>query len=224
MNLSKHVKELTISYTLEPEDVAYCELRANGWSESEAAFYAFHLTYSEPVAIRRWILNHITLRPRIPDLIADLKARYDLKSQRAAAAANMSRQIEEEVERRINEFKQSIETSSRSKESMSKEDLDRMYINIMHDDHADPKTKMDASKAYVAIHPEMKADQSDEEDDRINFFLPVNCHYCDRCKNCELKTELEKRGCRIRAKRTSPYLWEMVSDTEDVKQLKDTSE
>ena len=219
--MSKHLSDMMSEHNIDAEDAVYAELRADGWNDTEAAFYAFHLTYSDAVAIKRWITRHVELHPGNKDAIISLKSKTDMRMAREAkSAAAAEKRIEEEVERRLNEeiAKMKSSIASDGDETLSNAEISRVYVKTIRDPHADPKEKNDAIKGYVSLHPEVRI-STEEEDNKINFFLPVNCHYCDRCRNCELKSELESRGCRIRAKRTSPYLWELV-DTDEKDNLK----
>ena len=204
MEITNRTKSLTEKYDLDPEDIAFCDMIRAGWGKFEAIFYAYHLSYFDINKITTWYREHLKSRPGI------LKLQSDYNEEDKAARKELQT-LKEKVKNQTKRRKSDESVSD--DETMSKEELGKMYIRIMRDSTSDDKTKMDASKAYTALY-QLQKEQTEEVDNRLTFFLPDSCHYCDRCKNCELKTELENRGCKIRAKRTSPYLWELVKPEE----------
>ncbi|MCQ2231436.1 MAG: hypothetical protein MJZ30_06265 [Paludibacteraceae bacterium] len=202
MELTARLKKITEKYDLDPEDVIYCDLTRAGWGKFEAIFYAYHLSYFDVSKINIWMRDRQKLHPGIAKLLIDYEE--EDKEERKKI-----RELEEKV--KSQKKRASATKIDADSDKMTKEELGRMYVQIMKNPNADDKSKMEASKAYTQLY-QLQKEQDKDEDNRLNFYLPANCHYCDRCRDCELKTELEKRGCKIRAKKSSPFLWEVVDE------------
>lgn len=207
MEYTAPTRKLLEQYDIEATDLMYCTLLRSGWGKHEAVFYAYHLQWFDLAKINVFIRERTKARPGIITLINDNTAQD-------RAAAKELRDLKDKLKQQKKRQSTSKPDDSIDPDKMSKEELGRMYCQIMRDNSSDDKTRMDAAKAYSSLF-QLQKEQTEEEDNRINFYLPPNCHYCDRCKNCELKRELEERGCKVRAKKTSPYLWQVVKPSDD---------
>lgn len=167
MELSAKVKKMMDDYGIQPEDVAYCCLVASGWLKSEAAYYAYHLSYFD----RQRIASFMDARSKTFSGITKLT--NALIGQSAATEKELK-----ELKTRLREMKRSGKKASESlPDRLTKEDLGTLYTNIIHDNLADSKTKMDAAKNYTALYQMNKMDE-EVEDNRIHFFLPLTCNKC----------------------------------------------
>lgn len=215
MEVTDKLKKLMDKYSIEIEDLVFCELINAGWGKYEAMFSAYHLAYFDRGKMNIWIRERKAAYPGIDKLIID-------NDTRERESAKELRELKEKLkEKRKRGSSTTTADPDADPDKMSKEELGKMYVRIMRDSSTDDKTKMDAAKSYSSLY-QLQKEQEEEENNNINFFLPPGCHYCDRCKNCKLKGELEARGCKIRAKKTSPYLWEIVKPGEDEDQFVDS--
>lgn len=171
MELSAKVKKMMDEYGIQPEDVAYCSLVASGWLKPEAAYYAYHLAYFD----RQKLTSFIEARGKAFGGIS--RCLGALNEQNAATEREMK-----ELKAKIREMRRSGRRASESlPDRLTKEDLGTLYTNIIHDNLADSKTKMDAAKNYTALYQMNKIDE-EVEDNRIHFFLPLTCNKCSLYK------------------------------------------
>lgn len=181
MILTAEKQGLLEAYGLEPSDLMYCDLVISGWGKIEAAFFAYGLAYEDQTRIRKFLHDHVIrvsgveryIDERKRSLTDNLGKRMARKAAREEREAReFEKRVKTEVDARLREL-----MGDKPTDKLSKEDLGRLYTSIINDPAADSKTKMDAAKNYTALYQINKTEEK-EEDNRINFYLPLTCNKC----------------------------------------------
>lgn len=181
MILTAEKQGLLEAYGLEPSDLMYCDLVISGWGKIEAAFFAYGLAYEDQTRIRKFLHDHVIRvsgveryiderKRSLTDNLGKRMARQAAREEREAR--EFERRVKTEVDARLREL-----MGDKPTDKLSKEDLGRLYTSIINDPSADSKTKMDAAKNYTALYQINKTEEK-EEDNRINFYLPLTCNKC----------------------------------------------
>lgn len=181
MILTAEKQGLLEAYGLEPSDLMYCDLVISGWGKIEAAFFAYGLAYEDQTRIRKFLHDHVIRvsgveryiderKRSLTDNLGKRMARQAAREEREAR--EFERRVKTEVDARLREL-----MGDKPTDKLSKEDLGRLYTSIINDPTADSKTKMDAAKNYTALYQINKTEEK-EEDNRINFYLPLTCNKC----------------------------------------------
>lgn len=163
-----HQKKMMEECAIDEMDLAFCDLVAAGWSERLAAYYAYSLTSDNDASIDTFIRNQKQYHPGI------LMYQKKLEEQRLSETRSAQRRLakaQSAQQGMMMEESESIDL--RSKQGM----LDYL-IDLSRTPGLDVKTKTDLAK-QISDLMQFKKEEIKEEDNRINFYLPITCKYCD---------------------------------------------
>ncbi|MBQ0113649.1 MAG: hypothetical protein KBT03_11000 [Bacteroidales bacterium] len=181
MELSQRLNKLMLTYNLEAKDIAYCDLVLSGWLKHEAAFYAYGLALPEKSKINLYIKEYTKNHPGIEQYLSDAekeKMEQSVKAERLKTIEAQKRAKAEMEAARASAANVNNETT----DVLEKDDLLKLYSEIIRDPLADAKTKMDAAKGLSDL-TQMKKEVAQVEDNRTHFFLPLSCHKCELYMN-----------------------------------------
>ena len=167
-------RNMLMDYAIDEMDMAFCDLVVSGWDEKLAAFYAYGLNNDNDATIGTFIRNQ---KQRHPGILGYIQHAQELRQAEAneyqrKAAELMSRMPTEVLSPRV-------EYDLTTKQGM----LDYL-IDMSKTPGLDVKTRADLSK-QISDLMQFKKEEIKEEDNRINFYVPVTCKYCSLLQDAQ---------------------------------------
>lgn len=151
---------------IDERDLAFCDLVAAGWSERLAAFYAYSLTSDRDSSIDTFVRNQKQYHPGIRRYMEIIDEAKNEETR------NMQRKMRRMQSEMMSQTQEDCGYDLRSKSGM----LDYL-VDMSHSPGLDVKTRADIAKQITDLM-QFKKEEIKEEDNRINFYLPLSCRYC----------------------------------------------
>lgn len=236
MKISKTKVLIAQKYDISYEDIIYVDLYLHGWTRSEAAFYAYQLTYEDTDRIMYYIRNHEEQYPGISRYEKDCKKSIEEQSAKRSvikesvtkkAKKDNEKIIEEEVSKRLAErLAEDIDKEVEKRLLQRNSEIDENYVDIgdknkmreelirAYNSVMDPKLRLDYAKQLISLD-QMQKEQTKEEDTRIFFHTSTNCKYCDRCVECVLKDRLIEMGEEVVKINQSPCIYGLKQENNE---------
>lgn len=172
IKLSIKQKKVCTGYQLKPEELAFADLVAVGWSVQDAW----------AVAIRKGTVWDKKQLEKEQQLLADKVAVQNrIDDVRLVLRRNQIAKVEAGKEKEMKSDRAALLRQATSKEDMLI-DLQQSIVGMQ----AGSKEWLDVKKLIVEVS-RMKQDEIKEEDTTIHYYLPVN--YPTSCKNCLLNKD-----------------------------------
>ena len=161
---SARQRKLIADHAIDEMDMAFCDLVSMGWDEKLAAYYAYSLTNDNDTAIGTFIRNQ---KIHHPGILSYMKYNDETRNK---AMRDMQKRA---MEMQYDEYgSMSEEYDLRTKSGM----IDYL-IDLSSNPRLDIKTRSDLAKQLSDLQ-QFKKEDIREEDNRINFYLPLSCRYC----------------------------------------------
>lgn len=172
IKLSQKQKKVCTGYQLKPEELAFADLVAVGWSVADAWAVAIRKgavwNKSQLEKEQQLLSDKVAVQNRIDDTRLVLR-----RSQIAKVEAGKEKEMKSERQALI-------------RQAMSKEDMLVDLQQALAGTQVGSKEWLDIKKLIVEV-TRMKQDEVKEEDSTIHYYLPVN--YPTSCKNCLLNKD-----------------------------------
>ena len=161
---SARQRKLMADHAIDEMDMAFCDLVSMGWDEKLAAYYAYSLTNDNDTAIGTFVRNQ---KLHHPGILSYMKHNDETRSR---AMRDMQKKA---MEMQYDEYgSMTEEYDLRTKSGM----IDYL-IDLSSNPRLDIKTRSDLAKQLTDLQ-QFKKEDIREEDNRINFYLPLTCKYC----------------------------------------------
>lgn len=172
MELTTRVRKIMEKYSIEPEDVIYCDLINSGWGKIEAAYYAFKLTYPDPKRINQFMREQTRQKPGINKMIDDYNEQIKEDKKKLKMLEEKISKKEDRLKKEAEKDKEVTAESLRSKQGM----LDYL-IDMAATPGLDIKTRTELAKQISDLQ-QYKKEEVHEEEERVHYFLPLTCAKC----------------------------------------------
>jgi len=195
-------RRLMAKYAIDETDLAFCDLMASGWKDTLAAYYAYGLSSEQDATILNFISNQKRFHPGINEYIHYLDER----------AQSDTREIQREKQRLDRQIAESTIVKDKDKYDLrSKQGMLEYLIDLSETSGLDLKTKADLAKQITDLQNYKKEDVK-IEDNRINFYLPITCKYCDKCEQCQVKEWAKENGCQFKNINGTPKITQNIDN------------
>lgn len=165
MKIGKRTQELMRIYSLTNEEVAFAQLVAAGRTMLEAYCIAYHDTLVTSPDSPQRAAHHLTqTRPNIATLTRALQA-FTTDSQ---AAKDKGKKAHTQAAK---------DKGKASKVNITTKEGQLEELRSIYNELASPKDRQDALK-QIADLQQLKHEQSNEEERRIHYYLPMKCALC----------------------------------------------
>lgn len=194
MEISEYLKTIKVRFDLDLADIAYCQLIANGWNECAAAYVAYKLTMKDDRLIKNFIKSIKSERHGIAKYLKEIEKNRGVMTDES----NMSGKdigmgegggyniVQNDGYENTAHINDTGEASLNSKDAIRNE-----YMKLYNTRGLDAKIKTDILNRMVALDQYQKED-SKEEDNRINFYLPLTCAKCSLFAEYRMKKKEER--------------------------------
>lgn len=159
MILNRKKANMAARHGIEPSDIAFIDMVNSGWEQEHAAYFAYRLPTDNPASCKKFLAQRMRNIPGIADAMA--VTRY----KRTGVDDT---EYEDDMGRRG----MAKEYDLRSKTGMLEYLVDMAEVQGL-----DVKTRADIAKQITDLM-QFKKEEIKEEDNRINFYLPLTCRYC----------------------------------------------
>lgn len=159
MILNRKKANMAARHGIEPSDIAFIDMVNSGWEQEHAAYFAYRLPTDNPASCKKFLAQRMRNIPGIADAMAvtrykrtgvdDTEYEDDMGRSGMAKVYNL-----------------------RSKTGMLEYLVDMAEVQGL-----DVKTRADIAKQITDLM-QFKKEEIKEEDNRINFYLPLTCRYC----------------------------------------------
>lgn len=178
-----HQKKVMSEHVIDEMDLAFCDLVAAGWNERLAAYYAYGLSTDNDSSIDTFIKNQKSYHPGI---LSYQKQLDEERNEEARRLQKRSAEIEA----------QAMPTQHEEYDLRTKQGMLEYLIELSSTSGLDLKTRADLAKQISDLQ-NYKKEEVKIEDNRIHFYLPITCKYCNRCEKCRIKEYAEASGAKV---------------------------
>ena len=172
MEVSARTKKLTEEYDMQPEDLMFADLVHAGWGRTEGAYFAYHLSYFDKSRITFWLKDKMRLGPGIQKFLNDMDEADTAERKKLKEEQKKLKDEQSKLAKKADRQREVTEDSLRTKQGM----LDYL-IELAATPGLDLKTRADIAKQITDLQ-QYKKEEIKEDDNRINFYLPLTCNKC----------------------------------------------